>query len=97
MISVLGQLGGDIEIDFSTLNPLIKYPSILGQFKISFPCDLNCNSFDGLGTPICRWRNEWTTCGGLGDELDWVRARNSWGRDQGLTIFGTEETASKFF
>uniref|UniRef100_A0AC34F9K5 MAM domain-containing protein n=1 Tax=Panagrolaimus sp. ES5 TaxID=591445 RepID=A0AC34F9K5_9BILA len=88
------QLGGDIEIDFSTLNPLIKYPSILGQFKISFPCDLNCNSFDGLGTPICRWRNEWTTCSEMGDELDWIRARNSWGREEGLTIFGTEETAT---
>uniref|UniRef100_A0A914QCZ4 MAM domain-containing protein n=1 Tax=Panagrolaimus davidi TaxID=227884 RepID=A0A914QCZ4_9BILA len=90
----LEQLGGDIEIDFSTLNPLIKYPSIFGQFKISFPCDLNCNSFDGLGTPICRWRNEWTTCSEMGDELDWIRARNSWGREEGLTIFGTEETAT---
>uniref|UniRef100_A0A7E4VJ28 G_PROTEIN_RECEP_F1_2 domain-containing protein n=1 Tax=Panagrellus redivivus TaxID=6233 RepID=A0A7E4VJ28_PANRE len=94
MAQLKAQLGGDIEIDLSTLNPLIKYPSLLGQFKISYPCDLNCKSFDGLGTPICRWRNEWTTCSMMGDELDWIRARNSWGRDEGQTIFGTEETAS---
>uniref|UniRef100_A0A914PAH9 MAM domain-containing protein n=1 Tax=Panagrolaimus davidi TaxID=227884 RepID=A0A914PAH9_9BILA len=30
----------------------------------------------------------------MGDELDWIRARNSWGREEGLTIFGTEETAT---
>ncbi|TKR58354.1 hypothetical protein L596_029808 [Steinernema carpocapsae] len=89
-------LGGDIEIDFSSI-PLIKYPSIFGQVKISYACDLNCDNFDALFTPPCRWRNEWTTCGGQGDQLDWVRAKNGWGEDEGLTIFGTEERASRFY
>ncbi|KAH7696532.1 Protein MAM-6, partial [Aphelenchoides avenae] len=89
-------LGGDIEVDFNLFSiPLIKYPSLLGQFKISFRCDLNCDSFDAWGTSTCRWRNEWTTCGNgmQGDELDWVRARNRWGEEEGATIFGTEERA----
>ncbi|KAK0404937.1 hypothetical protein QR680_017713 [Steinernema hermaphroditum] len=89
-------LGGDIEIDFSSI-PLIKYPSILGQVKISYACDLNCDNFDALFTAPCRWRNEWTTCSGHGDQLDWVRAKNGWGTDEGLTIFGTEERASRFY
>uniref|UniRef100_A0A915DN91 MAM domain-containing protein n=1 Tax=Ditylenchus dipsaci TaxID=166011 RepID=A0A915DN91_9BILA len=32
-----------------------------------------------------------------GDELDWFRAKNSWGCNQGKTIFGTPETATRFY
>ncbi|KAI6195273.1 MAM domain-containing protein [Aphelenchoides besseyi] len=92
-------LGGDIEIDFSTLNPLIKYPSLFGQFKIRQACELNCRSFDAFGTEPCRWRNEWTfeCCPDSGDRLDWVRAKYSWGVEEGITIFGTEERAKRYY
>ncbi|CAJ0583543.1 unnamed protein product, partial [Mesorhabditis spiculigera] len=80
-------LGGNIEVD--TWLPLFKYPSILGQFKLSYPCDLICDSFDAFGSMPCRWRNEWTICGS-GDELDWVRACGNWGDEQAKDIFSTK-------
>ncbi|KAI6190923.1 DNA-directed RNA polymerase subunit [Aphelenchoides bicaudatus] len=48
-------LGGDIEIDWDTLIPLIKYPSPFGQYKIRYPCELNCEHYDALWTEPCRW------------------------------------------
>ncbi|VDM49925.1 unnamed protein product [Toxocara canis] len=68
----------------------------MGQFKITYPCDLCCDSFDALFTPICRWRNEWTICG-PGDDMDWVRAKYPWGVLEGRTIFGTNKTASGYY
>uniref|UniRef100_A0A0N5A9P6 MAM domain-containing protein n=1 Tax=Syphacia muris TaxID=451379 RepID=A0A0N5A9P6_9BILA len=88
-------LGGNVEIDLLWF-PIIKWPSIFGQAKIQYPRDLCCNDFDALLTRNCRWRNEWTACG-IGDEFDWIRGKNRWGLNEGLTVFGTEETASGYF
>ncbi|CAD5217878.1 unnamed protein product [Bursaphelenchus xylophilus] len=90
-------LGGDIEIDFGLTIPLIKYSSPFGQFKVRYACELNCASFDALGTAECRWRNELTDCcENGGDELDWVRVKNGWGLEEGITIFGTEQRANRY-
>ncbi|CAD5213104.1 unnamed protein product [Bursaphelenchus okinawaensis] len=90
-------LGGDIEIDFGLSIPLLKYSSPFGQFKVRYPCELNCESFDALGTPECRWRNELSDCcESGGEELDWVRVKNGWGLEEGITIFGTEQRAARY-
>ncbi|VDD89021.1 unnamed protein product [Enterobius vermicularis] len=83
-----------MQINFT--NQQLLSASLLGQYKIRYPCDLCCQDFDAFLTPHCRWRNEWTICGS-GDEFDWVRAKNPWGEDEGLTIFGTEDTANGYF
>uniref|UniRef100_A0A0N5BU05 MAM domain-containing protein n=1 Tax=Strongyloides papillosus TaxID=174720 RepID=A0A0N5BU05_STREA len=95
------KLGGDIEVDLSlTSIPLIKYriPSSPNPF-IAQSCDLDCYSFDALGTPPCKWNNEINQpCNpNCGDSLDFVRAKNSWGPKQSSLIFGTDETASKYY
>uniref|UniRef100_A0A0N4Z0J5 MAM domain-containing protein n=1 Tax=Parastrongyloides trichosuri TaxID=131310 RepID=A0A0N4Z0J5_PARTI len=95
------KLGGDIEVDLSlTSIPLIKYrvASSPSPF-ISQSCDLDCYSFDALGTPPCKWHNEINQqcLPNCEDSLDFVRAKNSWGREQSALIFGTEKTASKYY
>uniref|UniRef100_A0A914EP96 MAM domain-containing protein n=1 Tax=Acrobeloides nanus TaxID=290746 RepID=A0A914EP96_9BILA len=89
-------LGGDIELDLSTWNPIIKMPSIFGQIQISHPSDLNCDNFDAWSTPVCRWRNEWTRKED-GDELDWLRAKNGWGENESIAIFGTNKRATGYY
>lgn len=68
---------------------------MLGQIMITNSSDLCCNTFDALFTKPCRWRNEWSICEIGGDQMDWIRAKNSWGDEKGYLIFGTEEKASK--
>ncbi|VDN55433.1 unnamed protein product [Dracunculus medinensis] len=70
---------------------------MLGQIMITNSSDLCCNTFDALFTKPCRWRNEWSICEIGGDQMDWIRAKNSWGDEKGYLIFGTEEKARDYF
>uniref|UniRef100_A0AC35UB10 MAM domain-containing protein n=1 Tax=Rhabditophanes sp. KR3021 TaxID=114890 RepID=A0AC35UB10_9BILA len=99
--SLQQKLGGDIEVDLSlTSIPLIKYrnPAIPNPY-ISRACDLNCDAFDATGMVPCKWSNEMNKeCEPFcGDQLDFIRAKNSWGREESMTIFGTDVTASRYY
>uniref|UniRef100_A0A1I7XVN6 ADP-ribosyl cyclase/cyclic ADP-ribose hydrolase n=1 Tax=Heterorhabditis bacteriophora TaxID=37862 RepID=A0A1I7XVN6_HETBA len=88
-------LGGHTDVDLWF--PFYKYASLLGQFKISTACDLDCYDFDSFLTKPCRWRNEEVSCDGVHDELDFIRMKGSWGLDEGEIIFGKEDRADGFF
>lgn len=73
------KLGGDIEVDLSlTSIPLIKYRIATSPNPfIAQSCDLNCYSFDAIGTTPCKWSNEVNEpCApNCGDSLDFIRAK----------------------
>jgi hypothetical protein len=68
-------------------------PFSVGSLPIDKASDLACDSFSAAFTPNCRWHNELQQST-ISDQLAWVRGLNQWGKDEGETIFGTDERAS---